>query len=549
MLFILALFAVLSAGCLSAQTADLVIENATIHTGLTTQPQASFLAIKGSRILYVGDPKPDLIGTSTRRLNLQGAAVFPGFIDSHVHLAGLGEMLDSLNLRGLDSIERVASLVRQAAANRPAGEWIRGRAWDQTNWGGQFPTAEAISAAAPKHPTYLTRVDGHAAWANRAAMELAGITRDTADPPGGKVIRDAKGNPTGVFIDRAMGLLTTRIPARTPDQVERYLRAGALECARLGLTGVHDAGVSSEEISAYRRLIARKQLPVRVYAMIRGAGELWREYLERGPEIGDHLTVRSIKLVADGAMGSRGAALHAPYSDDGDNRGLLMLTKEQIEQVAREAVRRGFQVNTHAIGDRANSITLDAYAAALGGPNDQRFRIEHAQIVRPSDFGLFRKLSVIASIQSTHATSDMRWANVRLGPNRIDGAWAAKTFLINNVRIANGSDFPVEEADPLLGFYAAVTRTDHKGQPSGGFRPEEKLSRYEALKSWTLDGAFAAFEETFKGTLESGKLADVVVLSANILSVPPQEILNARVLYTILGGEIVYARPGGQNTR
>jgi len=288
-------------------------------------------------------------------------------------------------------------------------------------------------------------------------------------------------------------------------------------------------------------LIARNELPVRVYAMIGGDGPLWREYLKRGPEIGDHLTVRSIKLYADGALGSRGAAMLAPYSDDPGNSGLLITQKADIERIAREAVDRGFQVNTHAIGDRGNRIVLEAYGAALKGGNDRRFRIEHAQVVAPEDFALFAKYSVIASIQSTHATSDMRWAQDRLGPERVRGAYAWRRFLDLGVHVANGSDFPVENPNPLWGFYAAVTRQDHGGTPPGGWFPDQRLTREEALKSWTLWGAYAGFDEKQRGSLEPGKVADFVMLSADILKIPAAEILTTRVKTTVLGGKIVFS--------
>jgi hypothetical protein len=309
----------------------------------------------------------------------------------------------------------------------------------------------------------------------------------------------------------------------------------------MGLTTVHDAGVSAEDLAAYRQLIASHRLPVRVYAMIGGEGALWREYLARGPESSDRLTVRSIKLVADGALGSRGAAMLAPYSDDPGASGLLILQKSDIERVAREAVAHGFQVNTHAIGDRANRTVLEAYDAALGGANDRRFRIEHAQVVAPEDFSLFAKNSIVASIQSTHATSDMRWAQDRLGPDRVRGAYAWRRFLSLGVPIANGSDSPVESLNPLWGFYAAVTRQDHSGWPSNGWFPEQRLTREEALKSWTLGGAYAAFEEKEKGSLEPGKVADFVMLSHDIMTIPAAEILKTRVTMTVLGGEIVFS--------
>jgi predicted amidohydrolase YtcJ len=299
--------------------------------------------------------------------------------------------------------------------------------------------------------------------------------------------------------------------------------------------------VSRIELAGYRRLLRDGQLPVRIYAMIGGAGALWREYLDHGPDLGDQLTVRSIKLVADGAMGSRGAAMWQPYADDPGNTGLLLLSEPEIERVAREAVRRGFQVNTHAIGDRANRTVLDAYAAALGGHNDHRFRIEHAQVVSLPDFARFAQNDVIASIQATHATSDMRWAATRLGPDRMVGAWAWQRFLHAGVRLTNGSDFPVEDVNPLLGFYAAVTRQDPVGNPPGGFMPDQKLTRMQALKSWTVDGAYAAFEEKDKGSLMTGKLGDFVVLSQDIMRVPDRELLKTRVLMTVVGGEIVWS--------
>jgi predicted amidohydrolase YtcJ len=521
-----------------AQTADLVITGARIYT---PQKEASAIAVKDGRILAVGSDVSGYVGPGTRRIDARGATIIPGLIDSHVHMESLGDSLEFLDLRNVRSVAEIAELVRREAARLPAGEWIRGRSWDQTHWGGRFPTAQELAAAAPNHPVYLTRVDGHAAWVNPKALELTGIDRATPDPPGGKIIRDSAGAPTGVLIDRAEGLVTRKMPPITREATVRRLRAAARECARLGLTTVHDAGVGAQELAAYRELVTRGELPVRVYAMIGGPGKLWREYLARGPEIGDRLTVRSIKLMADGALGSRGAALFEPYSDDPGNSGLLMLQRADIERVAREAVKAGFQVNTHAIGDRANRMVLEAYGAALGGRNDRRFRIEHAQVVAPPDFELFAKYSVIASMQATHATSDMRWAEARVGPERVKGAYAWRRFLSLGVPVPNGSDFPVEEPDPLHGFYAAITRQDRAGNPPAGWFPDQRMTREEALKSWTMVGAYAAFEEGQKGTLEPGKLADMVLLSADIMRVSPAEILKTRVKMTILGGEMVYS--------
>mgnify|MGYP001086819791 CR=1 FL=1 len=537
----LPILALLVAAGVYAQPADLVITGARIYTVNPAQKTASAIAVKDGRILAVGQDVSKHVGEKTRRIEARGATIIPGLIDSHVHMEGLGDLLEVIDLRYVRSVAEVAELVRREAARRPAGEWIRGRAWDQTHWGGQFPTARDLAAAAPNHPVYLTRVDGHAAWVNPRALELAGITAATQDPPGGKIIRDASGAPTGVLIDRAAGLVSRKMPGASPEVTRRRLAAAARECARLGLTTVHDAGVGAQGLAAYRELIARNELPVRIYAMISRGGELWRQFLARGPEVGDRLTVRSIKLMADGALGSRGAALLEPYSDDPGNTGLLMVTREEIERIGREAYERGFQVNTHAIGDRANHVVLEAYGAVLGGRNDRRWRLEHAQVIAPPDFELFAKYSVIAAMQATHATSDMRWAEARLGKERVKGAYAWRRLLSLGVPVANGSDFPVEEPNPLWGFYAAVTRQDRAGNPKGGWQPDQCMTREEALKSWTLDGAYAAFEEAKKGSLEPGKLADLVMLSADIMTIPPPEILKTRVKMTLLGGEIVYS--------
>jgi predicted amidohydrolase YtcJ len=538
MILILALFS----GLMRAQTADMVITGARIYTLNPQEPVASAIAVKDGKVLAVGENVEAYLGPATRRIDAKGATIIPGLIDSHVHMRNFGDSLEMLDLRATKSAEQITAMIRDAARWRRPGEWIRGRSWDQTVWPSrQFPDAGLLSSAAPDNPVYLTRVDGHAAWVNQKALEIADLNAATPDPPGGRILRGPSGAPTGVLIDRAQSLVSRHIPAETPQQIAQRIARAAQECARLGLTSVHDAGVSGPELDAYRRLIAEHKLPVRVYAMIGGDGPLWRDYLKRGPEISDRLTVRSIKLVADGALGSRGAALLAPYSDDPGNTGLLILPQSDVERVAREAVTHGFQVNTHAIGDRANRAVLQAYAAALGGKNDRRFRIEHAQVVALADIPLFAKFSIIASMQPTHATSDMRWAEARLGPQRIQGAYAWQRFLALGVPVASGSDFPVEEPNPLEGFYAAITRQDRAGSPPGGWFPTQRMSREEAFKSWTLTGAYAAFEEKTKGSLEPGKLADFVMLSGDIMKIPAQEIPGTRVRMTVVGGEIVFS--------
>jgi predicted amidohydrolase YtcJ len=543
MLPIVALLGLLLALPTFAQTADLIIDNARIYTVNKNQPRAKALAVRGDRILAVGDDLRAHAGPNTRRIDAQGATIIPGLIDSHGHMRGLGSLLEARDLRHVKTIAEIAAYARELSTQRGPAEWITARNWDQTNWGGQYPSAADLDKTVPDRPVFLTRVDGHAGWANTKALELAGITDKTPDPPGGKINRDAQGHATGILIDRAQGLVRAKIPATTYLQTKRQLELAARECARLGLTGVHDAGVPREDLQAYRELIQENKFPMRVWAMIGGDGPLWREYLQKGPEITDKLTVRSIKLVADGALGSRGAALWQPYTDDSANTGLLITGKDDIERVSRQAAEKGFQVCTHAIGDRANRTVLDAYRAALGARNDKRFRIEHAQIISLPDFQTFADFSIIASMQATHATSDMRWIDKRIGPDRVAGAYAWRRLLKLGVPVANGSDFPVEEPNPMLGLYAAITRQDVTGQPPGGWTPEQKMTREEALESWTLTGAYAAFEEKIKGSLEPGKLADFLVLDRDIMTVEPRQILETKIKTTWLGGKIVYERP------
>ncbi len=537
-----------------AQAPDWILVNANIYTVDARQPRAQALAVRGERLAAVGSNEKvrALVppGGTTRVVDAGGLTVVPGLIDAHGHMLGLGQSLERLDLREAASPDEVARLVRKQAARRRPGEWIQGRGWDQNKWPGkEFPTHDPISAAAPENPVYLTRVDGHAGWVNRKALELAGVSAATADPPGGRLIRGPDGVPTGVLVDRAQGLVTSKIPTSGPRQIQDALARAAQECVRLGLTGVHDAGVSMEIITAYKELIAENKMPLRVYAMIRGPSATLDEYFQRGPEVnygGGRLTVRSIKLGVDGALGSRGAALLEPYTDEPGNRGLITLAPSQMIQVCEHALERGFQVNTHAIGDRGNRIALDDYEAAFLGrkeyPRDHRFRIEHAQVLAPDDIPRLGRLGVIASMQGTHATSDMPWAEARLGRERARGAYAWQALLKSGARLANGSDFPVEAVNPLWGFYASITRQDHAGQPAGGWFADQRLSREEALRSFTLDAAYAAFEERDKGSLEPGKLADFIVLSRDIMTIPPADVLKTEVVRTVVGGQTVWQR-------
>jgi len=524
--------------------AELVVIDATVYTGKPGQGPVDAMAVSRGRVVALGKAARQMIGPATRVLRLPGKTVLPGFIDSHGHLAGLGESLEILDLRGARTVEEIIELVRQAARSTAPGSWIRGRGWDQNRWPEKrFPTATVLDQATTDHPVLLSRVDGHACWVNSAALHLARIDARTPDPPGGKILRLPDGTPTGVLLDRAQELVTQQIPPPTERQIEERLLRAANWCARLGLTMVHDAGVDQRTLQCYERLAQAGRLPIRVYAMVQAPGPGWDRLLAEGPKVTGLLTVRAAKLVADGALGSRGAALLEDYSDEPGNRGLLLLQPAEIKELARQAVRAGLQLATHAIGDRANRLVLNAYEAATIRNRSLRFRIEHAQVIQPADIARFGLLHIIASVQPYHAVSDMAWAPQRLGEERLAGAYAWRKLLSAGAILACGSDFPVEDPNPLLGFYAAVTRQDLKGQPPGGWFPAERLTREEALRCYTWAGAYAAFSENELGELTPGKIADFVVLSDDILKIPAQEIPRTRVLMTFVGGNLVYSAP------
>ena len=468
----------------------------------------------------------------------------------HLHLISLGNTKKILNLVGTTSKEEIIQIVANKISREGEGKWIFGRGWDQNDWPiKEFPTRWDLDSVSPKNPVVLTRIDGHALWVNTVVLKKAGITKETPDPEGGKIIRDPEtGEPTGILIDEAMSLVEKVVPSSTYEERKEMAILASQECSSLGLTTVHDAGVNLETIKIYKELINENKLTVRLYVMLRWPGDAVNIYLEKGPEIGygnNYLTIRSIKMFADGALGSRGAALFEPYSDDPTNTGLITFDPDKAFEIMKKALEKGFQVCVHAIGDRANRLVLDLFEKAFKSVpqvKDHRFRIEHAQVLTKEDIPRFAKLRVIPSMQPTHATSDMYWAEDRLGPERVKWAYAWKSLLNTGAKIAGGSDAPVESANPLWGIYAACTRQDHKGWPEGGWHPEQKVSRYEALKMFTIDAAYAGFEEKIKGSIEEGKLADIVVLSKDILSIPAKEILNTRVEMTIVGGKIVYQR-------
>ena len=530
-----------------SQPADLVVINARVYTVDAAHPEAQAVAVRGARLAVVGTNAEALAlrGPATQVIDAAGRAVIPGLHDAHGHVLGLGQSLQQVDLRGTTSAQAVVDAVRVRAQQLPKGQWIQGRGWDQNDWADSaWPTAAQLDAAAPEHPVYLSRVDGHAAWVNTAALRAANVTSAVKDPDGGRVMRTASGAPAGVLVDTAMGLVARHIPP--PDRAARreQLRLADDLAAKLGLTMVHDAGVGWDDAEMYRRVVDEGGIKTRLYVMLRPpkSGERLPT-----PIIGhaDHqLTVRAVKLVADGALGSRGAALHAPYSDEPGTRGLLVTSPEQLHAQALATVQAGYQPCIHAIGDRANTAVLDLFEQLqrdVPGSRALRMRNEHAQILRASDIPRFAALDVIASIQSTHATSDMPWVAQRIGETRTrEGAYMWQALRRSGARLANGSDFPVEEPNPMLGFYAAITRQDRAGQPPGGWMADQRLTRAEALQSFTAGAAYAAHLEQDLGTLRVGALADLLVLSDDIMQVAPARVLDARPLVTIRGGRVTF---------
>ncbi len=543
-------FAALFAAPLAAQPADLVVVNARVYTADDARPLADGFAVRGGRIAFVGSSREarTLAGANTRVLDLGGKTVIPGMVDAHAHYSGLAQTLSTVDLMGVPSYDELIRRVKERAATLPKGSWVQGRGWDQNQWAdGEFPTHERLSAAIPDHPVYLVRVDGHAALVNSAAMQAAKLTRATRDPSGGRILKAANGEPTGVLIDRAQGLVSQVIAPPSRAETRRALLDAQSAMHRWGLTGVHDAGAGRGTIELYEEMAQSGELDLRLYAMIADDAAAISHFMQLGPRSGLHngrVWVRAIKLYSDGALGSRGAALLEPYSDDPGNNGLLISPLEHIQDVAERALQRGFQVNSHAIGDRGNRIVLDAYEKALDKfPRaDHRFRIEHAQIIHYSDIPRFAQLGVIPSMQASHQTSDMYWAGKRLGPERLLGAYAWRSLLNTGVIIPNGSDFPVEYVNPLISFHAAIARQDANDYPVGGWYPDQRMTREEALKSMTLWPAVSAFQEQELGSLSAGKHADFVVLDQDIMRVAPELVLKTEVLSTWVGGKAVYER-------
>ncbi len=534
-----------------AQSADLLLLNANVVTLDAQHPRAQAVAVAGERIVWVGTTAEARrrFANAARVVDLHGATVLPGLIDVHTHLLNLGQSLLRLNLKDVKTPAEAAARVRERAAKAKSGEWILGWGWDEGAWAANYPTTELLDSAAPENPVWLSGLHGFAGWGNRRALSLASVTKETQDPENGKLVRDAQGQPSGVLLNRAQELVTRKIPPLTLEQTKAAIARGAQECVAHGLTELHEASVTPLMLQAYRELIREGKMPVRLQVMLDGANAaLVNEWLGRGPEIDRQhwLTVRTIKLFADGALGSRGAAMLEPYSDAPQTKGVVTTPEEKIYDVTRRALERGFQVATHAIGDAANRFTLDAYERALKevpAAKDARLRVEHAQVLAPADIPRFARLGVIASMQPPHATSDMTWAEKRVGPERIRGAYAWRSVLKTGAHLPLSSDFPGESLDPFYGMYAAVTRQDPQGHPVDGWLPEQRLTINEALRGYTVEAAYAGFEENDKGTIATGKLADFTLVAQDITKAVPRELLNARVIATYVGGKQVFPHP------
>lgn len=563
--FISLLFSLIMAACDTPPKADMVITNANIYTVNENQPKAAAIAVAGDTIVFVGsnEEASDWIGEETQVLNLAGKTLTPGLIEGHAHFMGVGYNLLNLDLMQAKSFDAIVDQVAEAASEVEPGTWILGRGWHQDKWDSLptmvkgFPVHQMLSEAAPDNPVYLRHASGHAALVNAKAMEIAGITNidqeglQVEEVAGGEIIKDELGNPTGIFNENAMGLIAEYMPQDSPERYQQVAELAMRECLAHGITSFHDAGVPQETVELYKQLGNEGKLKVRLYVMLSsGDTTLLQNYYENGPEIGlnnDFLTFRSIKLYGDGALGSRGAWLLEEYSDMPGQFGHVTTPMERIYEVSLQGLEHGFQICTHAIGDRANREVLDQYEKAFQElpekAEDVRFRIEHAQHISAQDIPRFAEMGVIPAMQAIHMSSDRPWAIERLGQERIEeGAYVWRKLLDAGAIIANGTDAPVEPVSPIASFYASVTRKTLAGEPEGGYEPSQKMTREEALKSYTIFPAYAAFEEEIKGSIEPGKLADFTIYSQDLMTVSEDQLLDTEIDMTIVGGKVMYER-------
>ena len=538
----------------AVDSADVVFKNGNIYTANESMPRAQAIAVKEDRIVFVGsnDAVEKYVGKATRVVDLHGNTVLPGMTDAHHHLSGVGFREMTLNLEGITNLQDFLTKVKTRVDRAKPGEWVTGRGWIETHWQPPvFPTRQDLDSVAPNNPLILTRADGHASVVNSAALKIANIDKNTPNPFGGEISRDKRtGEPNGMLLDAGQGLVHRRIPPTSRADEERAIVLGVKRDIELGWTQIQDAGGSYADVDLYKKLYGAGAIKLRIYKAVYGPGPNANRLLSEGPIVGafqNRFNVRTIKVISDGALGSRGAALLEPYSDAPDTSGFLTVKAEELRPMLVEALRKGIQVETHAIGDRANRFILDEYETALKAvPPDERkireprWRVEHAQIVNPADIPRFAKLGIIPSMQPSHAIGDLFFAPSRLGIRRLAGAYAWQSFVKSGVVVPGGSDAPVERGEPMIEFYAAVARKDQKGFSAEGWHPEETLTREQALKMFTLWPAYAAFQEKQRGSIEAGKLADLTVLSADIMTIPELEILKTRCVMTVIAGETVY---------
>ena len=537
---------------LSASAAALLLTGGRIYTGDAAQPRAEAVVAIDGRIAFVGTEAEarQRAPADVRVIGLGGGTMFPGFVDAHAHLVGIGQRELTFNLEGTRSGAELQEKLRRRAAETAAGKWIVGRGWIESQWSPpRFPTRADLDTAVPDRPVYLTRADGHAAVVNSRALELAGVNRSTPNPTGGEILRDASGEPNGMLIDRAMNLVRRLAPDDETD-LARALEVGAAREVQLGWTQVQIAGASVNERAALRDFARAGRSKLRLYVAVSGPGAAAEELLRDGAESDDRFTVRAIKLYIDGALGSRGAALLEPYADAPQSRGLLVNSEDALFGILTRALRAGIQIETHAIGDRGNRNMLDLYERAFEAvpPGERRlkeprWRIEHAQVIAPADLPRFAKLGIIASMQPSHAIGDLYFAPSRLGKTRLAGAYAWRSLIDRGAIVAGGTDAPVERGEPLIEFYAAVARRALDGFANEDWHLEQRVTRAEALKMFTVWPAFASFQEKDRGTIAVGKMADFTVFSADITTIPEAEILKARCVMTIIGGEVAWEAP------
>ncbi|OUX20855.1 MAG: amidohydrolase [bacterium TMED250] len=542
-----------------SEKADMIIYNGKIYTMNDLMPITEAVAINNGKIIALGKYKEldRLISPNTQIINLSGAMMTPGIIEGHGHFYGLGLAEMQLDLSTTESYQDLIDMVSDAVDKASPGDWILGRGWHQSKWSDNrdsfingFQTHDKLSEISPNNPVWLKHASGHAGFANKKAMDIAGVSNETEFGFGGEIIKDLSGAPTGVFNERAQGLISKHADSNLGDNSDlKAIELAVNACLENGITSFHDAGTSAKAIEVLRESIDKNLLKVRIYAMLTSRDTtLLNTWYKKGPEIGsadDFLTIRSIKINADGALGSRGAWLIDQYSDRPGHHGMPTQSMEYVYKVAKNGILSGFQVNSHAIGDRANREILNQYEIVFNEfPNlarDHRWRIEHAQHIDPVDIPRFGSLKVIASIQGIHMSSDRPWAIDRLGEKRIiESAYVWRDLINNGAILINGSDVPVEPINPIASFYASSTRKTLKGFPEGGFEPSQKMTRLEALKSYTINAAYGAFEENKKGSIEIGKFADFTVFSQNLITIPDDKILDTKVLYTIVNGKIEY---------